>query len=88
MSLLTMGFAAEWADDGIACNCLWPETTIATAAAVLAARPTDVTGQCFIDANLVRLAGVDDLSPYGGTDPLEYDFFLDPPDHVATTPLG
>ncbi|GEE03238.1 short chain dehydrogenase [Gordonia spumicola] len=100
MSLATMGFAAEWRDDGIACNCLWPETTIATAAvanllggdetvahsrspqimgdaaAVLVARPADVTGQCFIDADLVRDAGVADLAPYGGVEPLEYDFFL------------
>lgn len=102
MSLLTMGFAAEWADRGIAANCLWPETTIATAAvknllggdeavdhsripeimgdaaAVLAAKPVDVTGQCFIDADLVREAGVADLTVYGGTEPLEYDFFVDP----------
>ncbi|QKT07127.1 NAD(P)-dependent oxidoreductase [Gordonia sp. X0973] len=102
MSLLTMGFAAEWADRGIAANCLWPETTIATAAvknllggdeavdhsripeimgdaaAVLAAKPVDVTGRCFIDADLVREAGVADLTVYGGTEPLEYDFFVDP----------
>jgi len=26
------GLAAELAEDGIACNCLWPRTTIATAA--------------------------------------------------------
>ncbi|QRY64432.1 SDR family oxidoreductase [Gordonia sp. PDNC005] len=99
----TLGFAAEWRDDGIACNCLWPETTIATAAvqnllggdetvahsrspqimgdaaAFLVGASADVTGQCFIDADLVRDAGVTDLRPYGGVEPLEYDFFLDPP---------
>lgn len=32
MSLLALGFAAEFAESGIASNCLWPETTIATAA--------------------------------------------------------
>lgn len=32
MSLLTLGFAAEFADAGIAANCLWPQTYIATAA--------------------------------------------------------
>ena len=32
MTLLALGFAAEFADQGIASNCLWPETTIATAA--------------------------------------------------------
>lgn len=103
MSLLTMGFAAEFADLGIAANCLWPETTIATAAvqnllggdeatahardpqimadaaAVLLAEPLSVTGQCFIDADLVRRAGITDLSPYGGEDPIDYDLFVDPP---------
>lgn len=34
MSLLTLGWAAEFADDGIRANCLWPRTTIATAAVV------------------------------------------------------
>jgi citronellol/citronellal dehydrogenase len=32
MSLCTLGFAAEFADRGIAANSLWPRTTIATAA--------------------------------------------------------
>lgn len=32
MSLLTLGWAAEFAEAGIAANCLWPETIIATAA--------------------------------------------------------
>ncbi|WP_033288988.1 SDR family oxidoreductase [Amycolatopsis jejuensis] len=32
MSLLTLGWAAEYASDGVAANCLWPETLIATAA--------------------------------------------------------
>lgn len=32
MTILTLGWAAEFAADGIAANCLWPETTIATAA--------------------------------------------------------
>ncbi|GAA1534701.1 SDR family oxidoreductase [Nocardioides humi] len=32
MSLLTLGWAAEYADAGIAANCLWPQTLIATAA--------------------------------------------------------
>lgn len=32
MSLLTLGWAAEYADHGVAANCLWPETLIATAA--------------------------------------------------------
>jgi NAD(P)-dependent dehydrogenase (short-subunit alcohol dehydrogenase family) len=32
MSLLTLGFAEEFRADGIHANCLWPRTTIATAA--------------------------------------------------------
>lgn len=32
MSMLTMGFAAEWKRDGITCAGLWPRTSIATAA--------------------------------------------------------
>ncbi|MFF4693857.1 SDR family oxidoreductase [Streptomyces sp. NPDC001307] len=32
MTLLTLGWAAEYADQGVAANCLWPETYIATAA--------------------------------------------------------
>jgi citronellol/citronellal dehydrogenase len=30
MTLATLGFAAEFADRGLAANCLWPRTTIAT----------------------------------------------------------
>ena len=32
MTMLTLGAAAELADEGIAANCLWPRTVIATAA--------------------------------------------------------
>ncbi len=32
MTLLTLGWAAEYATHGVAANCLWPETIIATAA--------------------------------------------------------
>ena len=32
MTLLTLGWAAEFADIPIGCNCLWPQTLIATAA--------------------------------------------------------
>jgi NAD(P)-dependent dehydrogenase (short-subunit alcohol dehydrogenase family) len=32
MTLLTLGWAAEFAQQGIAANCLWPQTMIATAA--------------------------------------------------------
>ena len=32
MTLLTLGFAAEFADRGVRANCLWPQTMISTAA--------------------------------------------------------
>ncbi|GAB2517968.1 NAD(P)-dependent oxidoreductase [Microbacterium petrolearium] len=32
MTMATLGIAAEFAPDGVAANCLWPRTTIATAA--------------------------------------------------------
>jgi citronellol/citronellal dehydrogenase len=32
MSMVMLGMAEEFREDGIACNCLWPRTTIATAA--------------------------------------------------------
>ncbi|WP_226370030.1 SDR family oxidoreductase [Pseudonocardia oceani] len=34
MTILTLGFAAEFAEKGVRANCLWPQTTIATAAVV------------------------------------------------------
>jgi citronellol/citronellal dehydrogenase len=34
MTLLTLGWAAEYAEAGVAANCLWPQSTIATAAVV------------------------------------------------------
>ena len=103
MTLLSLGWAAEFAEPGIAFNCLWPETYIATAAvtnlstgAELAAssrspeimadaaveilrRPAaEFTGQCLIDADVLRDAGVSDLSKYGGgANPIP-DLFLDP----------
>jgi NAD(P)-dependent dehydrogenase (short-subunit alcohol dehydrogenase family) len=34
MTLLTLGWAAEFADAGIAANCLWPQTRIGTAVTI------------------------------------------------------
>jgi citronellol/citronellal dehydrogenase len=104
MSLLTLGWAAEYAEHGVAANCLWPETLIATAAvqnllggdaAIEKARTPEIvadaaieiltrpaaecTGNTFVDVDVLREAGVTDLSPYGGTGALEYDIFVDPP---------
>ena len=103
MSLLTLGWAAEYAGAGIAANCLWPKTLIATAAvqnvlggdeAIARSRTPDIvadaavrilnqpsracTGNTFIDADVLRGAGVQDLSRYGVGRTLEYDLFIDP----------
>ena len=105
MSMLTLGWAAEYADAGVAANCLWPETLIATAAvqnllggddAIASARTPEIvadaaieilkrpsrecTGNTFLDVDVLRGAGVTDLSAYGGTGQLEYDIFIDRPD--------
>jgi citronellol/citronellal dehydrogenase len=104
MSLLTLGWAAEYAEQGVAANCLWPETLIATAAVqnllggndamavsrtpeivadaaveILARPSRECTGNTFIDVDVLREAGVTDLSKYGGTGALEYDIFIDRP---------
>jgi len=104
MSLLTLGWAAEYAEAGVAANCLWPETLIATAAvqnllggddAVSKARTPEIvadaaieiltrpsrecTGNTFLDVDVLRSAGITDLSAYGGTGQLEYDIFIDRP---------
>jgi citronellol/citronellal dehydrogenase len=102
MSILALGWAKEFGGK-ISSNCLWPETTIATAAvknnadlggdeavrhsrgpeimadaavAVLATAPGVVNGQTLVDADVLRAAGVSDLSRYGGEEPLEIDLFL------------
>lgn len=102
MTLLSLGWAAEFADDGIGVNCLWPETYIATAAVTnmadgdrlaassrspeimgdaaveIVSRPArKATGECHIDATLLRSAGVADLSRYGGGEQPIRDLFLD-----------
>jgi NAD(P)-dependent dehydrogenase (short-subunit alcohol dehydrogenase family) len=104
MSLLTLCWSAEYAEAGIASNCLWPETLIATAAVqnllggdaaieksrtpeivadaaveILKMDSRTVTGNTFIDVDVLREAGVTDLSKYGGTGELEYDLYVDPP---------
>ncbi|MBH5143505.1 SDR family oxidoreductase [Rhodococcus erythropolis] len=103
MTLLALGFAAEFKEAGIASNCLWPETTIATAAvknllggdegtaharnpqvmadaaaAVLSHTPGYRSGKTLIDVDVLAEAGITDLTPYGGVEPLDYDIFVDP----------
>ncbi|WP_265444316.1 SDR family oxidoreductase [Flexivirga meconopsidis] len=106
MTMLTLGWAAEYADVPVAANCLWPETLIATAAvqnllggdeAMAKARTPEIvadaameilgkpagecSGNAFIDVDVLREAGVTDLSEYGPTEGLERDIFLDRPEH-------
>lgn len=103
MTTLALGFAEELQPFGIASNCLWPQTTIATAAVdnilggaqtikrsrqpaimadaaclILHTPPTQLSGRCLIDADVLADAGVTDLSGYGGQPPLQLDIFVDP----------
>ena len=104
MTLLSLGWAAEYADAGIGFACLWPETYIATAAvanapgfqealarsrdpqimadaavAILSRPAAEVNGKCFIDVEALALAGITDLSGYGGGDDPILDIFVDKP---------
>jgi len=104
MTLLTLGFATEFRQCGIAANALWPKTTIATAAVrnllggeammqasrtpeivaeaaylILDSDARTVTGNTFVDEDVLREHGVTDFSAYAvspGT-PLADDIFLD-----------
>lgn len=88
MSMCTLGMSAEFAENGIAVNSLWPKTTIATAAiamhfpkeifdasrkpeivadaahAILTKNSKKVTGNFFIDEEVLRDEGVTDFSQY------------------------
>ncbi|MBU9766040.1 NAD(P)-dependent oxidoreductase [Mycobacterium sp. TNTM28] len=104
MTLLSLGWAAEYADAGIGFSCLWPETYIETsavtnladgqnlaqssrkpeimadAAVEILSRPAaEVNGQTFVDAEVLKAAGVTDLSQYGGGDDPIIDIFIDAP---------
>jgi citronellol/citronellal dehydrogenase len=105
MTLLTLGLAAQRHPGPLAANCLWPRTTIATAAiqnivggqaamavsrkpeimadaahVILSRSAREVTGQCFVDDEVLASAGVTDLSPYRYGDApesrLRIDLFL------------
>ncbi|MCW8378709.1 SDR family oxidoreductase [Streptomyces justiciae] len=105
MTLLTLGVAEQYREQGIAASCLWPRTLVATAAvrnvvagdegmrssrrpeimsdaaALILSLPADeANGQCFVDEDVLRAAGVTDFSGYlndGATEEnLEIDLFL------------
>lgn len=102
MTLLSLGWAAEYADTGIGFTCLWPETYIATSAVansadfedalassrspeimadaaveIITSAGSEVNGDCLIDSDVLRAAGVEDLSRYGGGDKPIIDIFVD-----------
>jgi citronellol/citronellal dehydrogenase len=105
MTMITLGLAAD--QPTIAANCLWPRTTIRTAAVenilggeesmarsrtpeivadaafeILRHNPRELTGNTLIDDDVLRDAGVTDLSRYhpGGDDAdLMPDFFIEAP---------
>jgi citronellol/citronellal dehydrogenase len=105
MTMLTLGVAEDLRDRGLAANCLWPRTIIATAAvqnllggdaamavsrspeivadaahAILTRPAGESTGNCFIDEDVLREAGVDDFSQYrygdASEENLQADLFL------------
>lgn len=103
MSILTLGWAAELADAGVSANCLWPQTTIATAAVrnvyggeegaerardpqIMADAAVElmtsprgaVSGNCFLDVEVLELSGSTDFAKYGGGDAPDWDLFVDP----------
>lgn len=112
MSIYSMAMAAEFREQGVAFNTLWPKTIIDTAAIRLVVdeagiarsrkpeimadsawhiltRPSrEVTGQHFIDEQVLAAAGITDLRPYRavqGEARLATDIFV-PAD--AVTPAG
>jgi citronellol/citronellal dehydrogenase len=89
MSIITFGLSQELKKDGIAANCLWPRTTIATAAVknilggeelmnksrkpeiladaayfILSKNSKEVSGNFFIDDEVLAKEGITDLSNY------------------------
>ncbi len=88
MSVCTLGMSAEFKEDGIAVNSLWPKTTIDTAAVrvhfppeiiqasrtpaivadaaytILTSPSREVSGNFFIDEDVLRKAGVEDFTHY------------------------
>ncbi|MPY55677.1 SDR family oxidoreductase [Streptomyces spongiae] len=105
MTMLTLGVAEQYREQGIAAGCLWPRTLVATAAvrnvvggedgmrasrrpeimadaaaAILALPASESNGQCYVDEEVLRSAGVFDLSCYlhdgAAEESLETDLFL------------
>lgn len=102
MSMCTLGMSAEFLDEGIAVNSLWPKTTINTSAvqvffpdavpksrdpaimadaahAILTKDSRTVTGNFFIDEDLLSEEGTKDFSSYAVNpkEELQLDLYLD-----------
>src|ERR687894_1896148 len=104
MTMITLGLAADEAEAGIAANCLWPRTIIATAAVqnllggdeamararvpevvadaayeILRRDPGELTGNAFIDDEVLAEAGITDLDRYAPAEDtdLSLDIFVD-----------
>ncbi len=103
MSMCVLGMAAEFKEQGVAVNALWPRTAIWTAAmemlaggegakgcrtpeimadaayTILTSNSREVTGNFFIDEDLLRSRGVTDFEQYAVEKGAELlpDFFLD-----------
>lgn len=102
MTMLTIGLAEQYREEGIVANCLWPATLIATAAvrnivggdsgirasrrpeimadaaAVLLTQPASAgSGNCYIDADVLKATGITDLSGYAYDGASEQDLAAD-----------
>ena len=103
MSMMALGWSAEFRKEGIAANALWPVTTIATAAVqnllggdemiahsrkpdimadaahyILSQPSRELTGNLFLDEDVLKKAGITDLSSYAVTPgvTLQKDLFV------------
>jgi citronellol/citronellal dehydrogenase len=65
--------------DNLAARSRNPEIMGDAAVEILSRPAADVTGQCFIDADVLASAGVEDLARYGGGDDPILDIFVDKP---------
>ncbi len=67
---------ADLGGDDMARHSRGPEIMADAAVSVLATAPGVVTGHTLVDADVLRAAGMADLSGYGGVEPLGIDLFL------------
>ncbi len=56
-----------------------PEIMLDAAVEIVGAPAREMTGNTWIDVDLLARAGVTDLSKYGGGPDVRYDIYVDPP---------